>query len=130
MREIDVEILLDKHSLIWHPQRDVREKARAKFRKDLLAIPSLDFWKVIDHVKFPCLLHLRDLYEGMISSMMDRDDPTDLARNLDVGRELNDHLRWICQELGESPRTWFNAGDLVQRARLRNVSGTLMAFGC
>jgi|GEM_PF-6365663 len=130
MKEIDLEVLIDRHSTIWHPDPTIKARARDELRYHLRGIDFIDFWKVIDHVKMPCLLHLRDNYEVMMRNLVEGVRPQELDSVLEVGAQMNDHMRWICAELGEAPNVLFSAKQATAIAKSRVVSGTLLAYGC
>lgn len=128
MNMIDLDVLIESFSGIWHPRISVRIESRKKFRQAMNEIDFIDFWKLVEHVKIPCLLFFRDFYEDILPNLSSNVSIKSLEHTLEIGLDSFNEYCWVCNQLGEEPKVFFDRDAVTAQAFHINRLGTLLAY--
>jgi hypothetical protein len=92
-------------------------------------IDCLDYYKVVEHLKPICLMHLKEVFEGIIRHVGENICLADFNLQYIRAQKTAEDLEWIYQELGENAKIFIDKDTLWQKAKEKTFAGTLVAYG-
>ncbi|MFH1402772.1 MAG: hypothetical protein ABIH11_00710 [Candidatus Altiarchaeota archaeon] len=129
LRGIDTRVLINNHSDVWHPNKEIRKEARNNLRKTLSGLHVVELENLIEWMRVPALLHMKEMCSAYLNAMKANDNPDNIENAIHNCKKTVEYVEWINDHLGVvEPVREPDYDQMRRKAVERASSGTLLAY--